>query len=562
MRPLLNIFFLVLFFVVVSCTPPYTHDIIITNGKVYDGTGAPPFHGNIAIRDGRITHTGDLPDDIRAVEMIDARGMAVAPGFINMLSWADVPLIYDGRSMSDIKQGVTLVVMGEGWSMGPYTDEMAKNREKNQGDITYDITWRTLGGFLDYLENRGVSTNFASFVGATTVRIYVLGYEDREPAEEELQKMKDLVREAMEEGAMGLSTALIYAPAWYADTDELIALSSVVAEYDGLYATHLRSEGNHLMEAVEEMMQIAEETGISVHIHHLKAAGTENWHKIDPLVERIEKAQKEGVNVSSNMYLYTAASTFLTATIPPRAREGGHRKMIERFLNEADRVNIIEEMECSEPEWENFFQMVASPHDIILTGFRTESKQKYTGLSLADVAELRGTSPAETILDLITEDDYSVNAVYHLMSEDNVEKQVQFPWMAFGSDGGSMAAEGLFLNRTPHPRAYGNFARLLGHYVRDRNLISLEEAIHRLTFYPAGLLGIDEQRGRLHSGYYGDIVIFDPNTIRDHATFSDPHQYAEGVHHVFVNGVHVLKEGRHTGAFPGVAIRGPGYSPD
>ncbi len=542
-----------------SCCDRHTHDVIITSGAIYDGSGGEPFTGGIAVRDGRITHIGTLPDDISAPAQIDARGMAVSPGFINMLSWADVPLLHDGRSMSDIKQGVTLEVMGEGWSMGPFTDEMSRDREEDQGDITYDVTWRTLGGFLEHLEQRGVSTNVASFVGATTVRIYAIGRDDRAPTPDELELMQQLVREAMEEGAMGLSTALIYAPAWYADTDELIALSSVVAEFNGLYATHLRSEGDRFLEAVEEMLQIAEETGIAVHIHHLKAAGTDNWHKIDDVIARVEQAQREGHDVSANMYLYTAASTQLSAVVPPWAREGGRRAMIERFENPVIRAEIILEMERPDPEWENFFQMVASPDDITLVGFRNDDLQQFTGWSLQEVADLRGTAPSETVLDLITEDNSGISAVYHLMSEENVEKQVQLPWMAFGSDGGSIASYGAFLNRNPHPRAYGNFARLLGHYVRDKTLITLEDAIHRLTAYPARLLGIDDERGHLAEGYYADIVIFDPAEIRDHATYDDPHQYATGVHHVLVNGVTVLSEGEHTGAKPGMVVRGPGW---
>ena len=537
----------------------HTHDVIITNGIIFDGSGAEPSPGGIAVRDGRITHVGVLPDDITAPDLIDARGLAVAPGFINMLSWADVPLLHDGRSMSDIKQGVTLEVMGEGWSMGPFSDQMAREREEDQGDITYDVTWRTLGGYLEHLEERGVSTNVASFVGATTVRIHVIGHNDRPPSPDELAAMQELVREAMEEGAMGVSTSLIYAPAWYADTDELIALSSVASEYNGLYATHLRSEGARFLEAIEEMLQIADETGIAVHIHHLKAAGTENWHKIDDVIARVEQAQREGYDVSANMYMYTAASTQLSAVVPPWALEGGRRAMIERFENPIIRAEIIQEMERPDPDWENFFQMVASPDDITLVGFHNDGLQQFVGWSLQEVADLRGTVPSETVLDLITEDNSGISAVYHLMSEENVEKQVQLPWMTFGSDGGSIAAEGVFLNRNPHPRAYGNFARLLGHYVRDRGLVTLEDAIHRLTAFPAGLLGIDNERGHLAEGYYADMVIFNPEEIRDHATYDNPHQYATGVMHVLVNGVPVLRNGEHTGAKPGMFVRGPGW---
>ncbi len=539
----------------------HTHDVIITNGIIYDGSGNSSAEGGLAILNGRITHTGNLPDDISAPEVIDAGGMAVAPGFINMLSWADEPLIEDGRSMSNIKQGVTLEVMGEGWSMGPLTDRMALIREQDQSYITYDVTWRTLGEFLEHLEDRGVSPNIASFVGATTVRIHELGRDDRTPTPDQLQRMQNLVREAMQEGAMGLSTALIYAPAWYADTEELIALSEAAAEYGGIYATHLRSEGDRFIEAVSEMLQIAEEAEIDAHIHHLKAAGKNNWHKIDEVIDMVEQAREERMNITSNMYMYTAAATRLSAIIPPWAREGERESMIERFQNPTMRSDIIAEMESEDTDWENFLQMVESPDDILLTGFRSDDLQRYVGWTLAEVARSRSTDPAETVLDLITEDDYTVNAVYFLMSEENLEKQVQLPWMTFGSDGGSFAAEGVFLDRSPHPRAYGNFARLLGEYVRERELVSLEDAIHRLTLKPAEILGIDDRRGRLDEDYKADIVIFDPEQIQDHATYENPHQYAEGVAFVLVNGTPVVKDGEHTGAKPGRVVRGPGWEP-
>lgn len=547
--------FLVMIFSLTACEEQHSHDIIITNGMIYDGTGSESHEGDIAIRDGRITHVGSLPEEISASEVINAGGLAVSPGFINMLSWAGEPLIEDGRSMSNIKQGVTLEVMGEGTSMGPLNDRLALIMENDQTDIQYDVTWRTLNGFLEHLVNRGVSTNVASFVGATTVRMNVLGRDDITPTPGELNRMQELVREAMEDGAMGLSSALIYAPAWYADTEELSALADAAAEYNGLYATHLRSEGDRLTEAVNEMLQITQETGIASHIHHLKAAGTENRQKLDEVIDSVENAQDAGYDISSNMYLYTAAATRLSAVIPPWAREGGRQDMLERFQNPVTRKRILAEMESDETEWENFLQMVNSPGDITLTGFRTEEMQRFVGWTLAEAARAYGRSPAETVLELIAEDNYTINAVFHLMSEENVQKKVQLPWMTFGSDSGSMAAEGVFLNRRPHPRAYGNFARLLGRYVREEGLLSLEEAVHRLTGFPAGLLGIDQERGRLEEGYYADIVIFDPEEIRDHATYDNPHQYASGVMHVLVNGVSVLTGGEHTGALPGQVVR-------
>ena len=549
----------IIFLMLTGCRQ-HSHDIIITNGIIYDGSGEAPQSGGLAIRDRRITHVGDLPEDLSAPEVIDAAGKAVAPGFINMLSWAGVPLIEDGRSMSNIKQGVTLEVMGEGSSMGPLTDRMALIMENDQTDITYDVTWRTLEGFLEHLTNRGVSTNVASFVGATTVRRYILGNENVSPTPSELEQMQQLVRETMEQGAMGLSSALIYAPAWYADTGELVALADAAADYGGLYATHLRSEGDRLLEAVEEMLEITEQAGIASHIHHLKAAGSDNRDKLDEVIERVERAQASGWDISANMYLYTAAATRLTATIPPWAREGGRQTMIERFQNPLIRERILNEMESPDTGWENFLQMVESPDDITLTGFRTEELQRFVGWTLSEVARgYYGLSPAETILELIAEDDYTINAVYHLMSEENVRKKVQLPWVTFGSDSGSMAAEGLFLNRNPHPRAYGNFARLLGLYVRDEGLITLQEAIRRMTSYPASLLGIDDERGKLETGCFADIVIFDPDEIQDHATYDQPHRYATGVSHVLVNGTPVLYEGEHTGSFPGMVVRGPGY---
>ncbi len=558
-RILLSLLLSGLFFL--SGCETHSHDVIITNGILYDGSGEAPVEGGIAIRDGMITHTGDLSDDFTAEKMIDADGKAVAPGFINILSWAGEPLIEDGRSMSNIKQGVTLEVMGEGWSMGPLTDRMAMIREHDQTDITYEVTWRSLGEFLDHLVDRGVATNVASFVGATTVRIYVLGREDRTPTETELEEMQELVREAMEEGAMGLGTALIYAPAWYAETDELIALAGAASEYDGIYATHLRSEGDRFLEAIDEMLEISEQADISAHIHHLKAAGTDNWHKMDDAIDKVEQARRAGLDITANMYMYTAASTRLSAIIPPWAREGGREAMIERFQNPIIRAEIINEMESEDSDWENFFQMVDSADDIILTGFRTDDLQRFTGWTLTEVARTYGTSPAETALDLITEDDYTINAVYHLMSEENLEKQVRLPWLTFGSDAGSIATEGVFLNRNPHPRAYGNFARLLGAYVRDKELITLEDAIHRLTFFPAQILGIDDRRGLLKKDYHADIVIFDPQEVQDRATYYNPHQYAEGVYHVLVNGVPVLLDGNHTNAMPGQVVRGPGWKP-
>ena len=533
------------------------YDLVIRGGTVYDGSGAEPVVADVAIQADTIAAIGDL-SDTEGREEIDAEGLAVAPGFINMLSWATESLIEDGRSQSDIRQGVTLEVFGEGWSMGPLNETMKADEKAGQSHIQYDIAWTTLGEYLEHLAERGISTNVASFVGATTVRIHELGYEDRAPTSDELGRMRDLVREAMEEGALGVGSSLIYAPAFYASTDELIELAKVAATYDGLYISHLRSEGNRLLEAVGELITIAREADIRAEIYHLKAAGEPNWDKLDAVIDTIEAARAEGLDVTADMYTYTAGATGLDAAMPPWVQEGGFEAWRSRLQDDSTRARVAQEMQTPTDEWENFFT-AAGPEKMLLVGFRKEALRPLTGKTLAEVAAERGTTPAETAMDLVVEDSSRVGTVYFLMDEDNVRRQIALPWVSFGSDAESSAPEGVFLKSNPHPRAYGTFARLLGKYVRDEDIIPLEEAIRRLTSLPAANLKI-KRRGALQPGYFADVVVFDPARIQDHATFAEPHQYATGVEHVLVNGVPVLRDGEHTGATPGRVVRGPGWT--
>jgi N-acyl-D-amino-acid deacylase len=536
-----------------------TFDLIIRNGTVYDGSGAKPFTGDIAILGDKIVAIGNLAGAKAKVE-IDARGLAVAPGFINMLSWATDSLIEDGRSQSDLRQGVTLEVMGEGESMGPLTVKMKKSLRDAQGDIEFKVAWTTLGQYLEFLARRGVSCNVASFMGATTARIHEIGYADRPPTAKELERMKRLVRQAMEEGAMGLSSALIYTPAFYAKTDELIALAKVAAEYDGMYVSHLRSEGNDFLGALDEFLRIARAANIRAEIYHLKAAGSANWGKLDGAIAKIEEARRSGLSITADMYPYTAGSTGLDAMMPPWVQEGGYAAWAERLKDPAVRERLRSEIITPSDKWENFFLDAGSPENILLAGFRSAKLKPLTGKTLGEVARMRGASPIDTAMDLVIEDGSRVGTIFFLMSEENVRKEIALPWVSFDSDAGSIAAEGVFLKSNPHPRAYGTFARLLGKYARDEKIISLTEAVRRLTSLPAGNLKLD-RRGRLKTGYYADVVVFDPATIQDHATYEKPHQSATGVIHVLVNGVPVIQNGEHTGAKPGQVVRGPGWKP-
>jgi len=534
-----------------------TCDLVIRGGTVYDGSGKPPVEADLAIDGDSITAIGKL-DKARGRVEIDATGLAVAPGFINMLSWATESLIADGRSQSDIRQGVTLEIFGEGESPGPLNAAMKKNVAEAQGDIKFPVTWTTLGEYLDHLVKRGVSPNVASFIGATTVRIHEIGFADRPPTPAELERMCRLVRQAMEEGALGVASALIYAPGFYAKTDELIALAKVAAPYHGIYISHLRSEGNRLLEAADELLTIARAAGIAAEIYHLKAAGDANWNKLDALIQKIEAARASGLRITADMYTYTAGATGLDAAMPPWVQEGGYNEWARRLKDPAIRERLRSEMSTPTDRWESLYLAAGSPEKVLLVGFKNDKLKPLTGKTLAEVARLRGKSPEETAMDLVVEDGSRVDTVYFLMSEENVRKEIKLPWVSFGSDAGSLAPEGVFLKANSHPRAYGNFARLLGRYVREEKLVPLAEAIRRLTSFPAETLKLD-RRGWLKTGYFADVVVFDPAKVRDDATFEKPHQYSSGVVHVIVNGVPVLKDGEHTGAKPGRVVRGPGW---
>jgi len=541
----------------VGVTPITMHDVVIRGGTVYDGSGAPGRITDVAIDGDKVSAVGDLARH-KAKTEIDAHGLDVAPGFINMLSWATESLIEDGRAMSDIKQGVTLEVFGEGSSMGPLNDAMKKEAVEQMGDIKYRIEWTTLGEYLDYLVKRGVSTNVASFIGATTVRVHEVGYADRPPTPDELARMQALVRTAMEEGALGVGSSLIYAPAFYAKTDELIALTKAAAPYGGSYISHMRSEGARLLEGVDELIRIGREAGVGAEIYHLKAAGKDNWDKLPAVIAKVDSARAAGLDIRANMYTYTAGATGLDAAMPPWVQEGGYNEWAKRLKDPAIRARVAAEMRTPTDKWENFFTAVGTPDKILLVGFRNDSLKPLTGKTLAEVAKLRGKSPEETAMDLVVEDGSRVGTVYFLMSEDNVRKEVAIPWVSFGSDAEAPATEGVFLKSSTHPRAYGNVARLLGRYVRDEEIIPMEEAVRRLSALPAHNLKI-KNRGELKPGNFADIAIFDPRTIADSATFDKPHQYSTGMVHVFVNGKQVLRNGEHTGAKPGQVVRGPGW---
>lgn len=540
-----------------ACSTPAPYDVIIRNGQILDGSGGPSYVGDIALNADTIAAIGPLGDAEGAIE-VDATGMAVAPGFINMLSWAPFSLIADGKSQSDIRQGVTLEVFGEGMSVGPLTEAMRKQAEDYQTDLKYDITWSTLKGGLDYLADRGISTNVASFVGATTLRVYAVGYENRPPTDAELDTMRRLTRQAMEEGAMGIGSSLIYAPAFYSSTEELIELCKVASEYGGMYISHMRSEGGRLLESMDELIRIAKEADVPAEIYHLKMSGKANWGKFDAAVAKIDSARAAGLAITTDMYTYTAGATGLDASMPPWVQEGGYEKWAERLKDPAIRKRVIEEMRTPTKEWENLMQAAEGPEKILLVEFRADSLRYHTGKTLKEVSEHYGLSPEETAIELVIRDGSRVGTVYFLMSEENVRKQIALPYMSFGSDAASLAPEGIFLNSSEHPRAYGNFARLLGKYVREEGIISLEEAVRRLTTLPASNLKL-KGRGSLQPGYFADVVVFDPATIIDHATFEKPLQYATGMKHVFVNGTQVLKDGEHTGATPGRVVMGPGW---
>jgi len=551
--------FLVLIVSILSCKKE-EYDVIIRQGTVYDGSGAEGQVTDVGINADTIAMIGDLSKAVGKKE-IDAKGLVVAPGFINMLSWAVESLIIDGNSQSDIRQGVTLEVFGEGGSMGPINEEMRNGMlddMRRSPDYAYDIDWTTLDEYLQSLVKRGIAPNVASFIGATTVRIHELKYDNRLPNEEELARMQDLVRKAMEDGALGVGSSLIYAPANYSSTEELIALNKVAAEYGGMYITHMRSEGNGIFGAVDETIRIAREAGLPAEIYHLKMAGSENWNKLDSVLAMIDAANQSGLKITADMYTYRAGATGLDASMPPWLQEGGLQQWIKRMKNPQIRKQALAEMRKPSDKWENLLLMSGGPENVLLLGFANDSLRQFTGKTLAEVAAIHGKSPEETAMDLVMTDSTRVGTAYFMMSEENIKRQIALPYLSFGSDAGSPATEGVFLKSNDHPRAYGNFSRLLGKYVRDEKVIPMHEAIRKLTSLPASNLKI-KKRGTLTPGYYADVVAFDPEKIQDHATFEQPHQYSTGMVHVFVNGEQVLADGEHTGARPGRVVRGPGW---
>jgi N-acyl-D-amino-acid deacylase len=540
-----------------GCKKHPQFDDIIRNGTIYDGRGGAPYKADLAINADTIAAIGDLSAYTGKLET-DAEGKAVAPGFINMLSQAQESLIADGRSQSDIRQGVTLEVMGEGTSMGPVNPKMKKEMEDGEGDIRYKVTWKTLGDYLSFLQQKGVSCNIASFIGAGTVRTYIIGEDDRPPTTAELAQMQEVVRQAMREGAMGVGSSLIYPPDFFAKTDELIAISQAASQYNGMYISHMRSEGNRVNEALNELITIARKAHIRAEIYHMKAAGKANWGKLDSMIRQVESARKEGLQVTADMYTYLAGATGLTAAFPPSLQDGGFDKLRKRLQDPKIRAQMAKAMDSNATDWENLYYGSGSPENVLFISFKQDSLKKYTGKTLGEVARIRHKSPEETAMDLIVQDSTRVGVAYFLMTEPNVKKQIALPWVSFCSDEGSYTDSGVFLKSAAHPRAYGNFVRVLGHYSRDEKVISLQEAVRKLAYLPATNLRL-KKRGALLKGYYADVVIFDPKTVTDHATYTKPHQYATGVTDVFVNGVQVLKNGDHTGAFPGRFIRGPGY---
>ncbi len=548
MKHLNSIIFLLGIILLFSCEPTkIEYDVLIKNAKIVDGSGKSAYLGDIAINSDTIAAVGYIEHAIGTQE-IDATGLSVAPGFINMLSWANVSLLEDGRSQGDIRQGVTLEVLGEGSSMGPLNELMKKEMKEGQGDIKYDVPWTSLGEYLTHLETKGISTNVSSFVGNATLREHVIGIEKRLPTDEEMEAMKSLLRQGMEEGAVGLSTSLIYVPSGHAETNEIVELAKVVAEYDGMYISHIRDEEGKLLEAVQELITISKEAKLPAEIYHFKASGNANWHLLDSAITLVENAREKGLDITTDMYMYNASSTGLNVVLPAWAKEGGHGSTMRLIENPAKREQMMNEIDFHVP-----------PEKILLVGFKNKAMRNHIGKTLAEVATERNKSPNETLVDLIYEDDSRIQVVYFSMSKENIKKKLKLPYMSICSDAGSYTNEGVFLEQSTHPRAYGSFARLLGHFVREEKVVSLEEAIYKLTTLPATNLKL-QKRGSLKVGYFADVVVFDANTIKDNATFEKPHQYATGMQHVFVNGGHVLKDGQHTGTFSGKFVKGPGAS--
>ena len=535
---------------------PAPFDVVIRGGTVYDGTGAPGRRADVGIRGDRIAAIGDLID-VPARTVVDASRLAVAPGFINMLSWSTESLLIDGRSQGELRQGVTTQIFGEGSSMGPLTPVMKQRAIEQMGDLKYAITWTTLSEYLRTLEQRGVSQNVASYIGATTIREYVIGLEDKKPTPAQLDEMRALVRQEMEAGALGIGSSLIYAPAFYASTDELIELCKVAARYRGKYISHMRSEGNRLTEAVDELIRISREAQIPAEIYHLKAAGQANWSKMDRVIATIEAARQNGLKITADMYTYTAGATGLDASMPPWVLDGGYDAAYKRLEDPETRKKIADAIRSPSDDWENLYRAAGSADRVLLVEFKSEALKPLTGKTLAEAAKLRGEDPVDTIMNLVLEDRSRVGTVYFMMSDDNIRKQIALPWVSFGSDASSMAPEPPFTKSSAHPRAYGNFVRVLAKYVREDRVLTLPDAIRKLSGLPATNLELD-RRGFLKEGMFADVVVFDPATIADRATFENPHQYAVGMRHVFVNGAQVIRDGEHTGAKPGRALWGPG----
>jgi len=550
---------LILLIALLSCNHKTKYDIIIRNGLIYDGNGGTPYKADIAINADTIAFIGQIKN-ASAKNEINVDGKAVAPGFINMMGHSEESLFQDGRSQSDIRQGVTTEIFTES-SFGPLNASMKEQFQKSEGDIKYDVTWNTLGEYMNTLEHKGISCNIASFVGAGTVRRYVIGEDDKAPTQQQLDSMKILVDTAMREGALGLTCALIYPPDNFAKTDELIALAKEASKYGGTYISHIRSEGNQLIPAVDEIITIARQANIPVEICHLKAAGKNNWNKIDSVITIVEDARKKGVDITADMYTYTAAATGLTSCFPPALQDGGFGKLRERLQNSAIRKQMITAMHTNANDWENLYYGSGGANNILLLSFKQDSLKKFTGKTLAQVAAIRGKSPEETAMDLIVQDSTRVGVAYFLMDEDNIKKEIVLPWVSFGSDEASYTNEGVFLKSNAHPRAYGNFARVIGKYSRDEKLMTLQQAIYKLSKLPATHLKL-QKRGELKVGDYADVVIFDPATVQDHATYEKPHQYSTGVTDVFVNGIQVLKDNEHTGSMPGRFLKGSGYKKD
>jgi N-acyl-D-amino-acid deacylase len=528
------------------------YDVLISGGTVYDGSGGAPFIGDVALRGDRIVFVGPkAPGSAR--ERLDVRGKAVAPGFINMLAHPEESLLADGRALSDLRQGVTLEVLGED-SMGPLTPQMKALALQREGDIRYAIDWTTLGEYLHKLEQRGIAPNVASFVGAGTVRTNVLGERDVQPTPQQLTQMRTLVRQAMEEGAVGVTTALIYSPNDYAHTPELIALASESARCGGIYSVHMRSEGDRLLEALQETVDIAKASGGPAEIYHLKVAGKRNWGKIDALIAAIESARKSGLRITADMYVYTAGATGLDAAMPPWVQDGGLEAWIAHLKDPAVRARVLADMREPHPSWENLLG-AAGPSGTLLLAFKNPALKPLTGKTLAEVARMRGVSAEDAAIDLVIEDGSRVGVAYFLMSEDNVRREVALPWVSFDSDEEAPAPEGVFLKSNNHPRAYGNFARVLAKYVREDKVLTLQAAIHKLAALPASTLSLAD-RGMLKTGYFADVVVFDPTSVQDHATYERPHQLATGVEEVWVNGVRALRHSEATGAPSGRALRG------